>query len=151
MTCQKWRKTAIRIFKKKLSRPWKSSVDFISLINFVLKKTSMYLDLIYYYYNTKFTFFREKLISKNWPFLFDMLTKLLILDFKYFSFWLSFWFSWTSATLSMIFFKYLANNLQHPNLTGCFHEGSENKTENVFSLIFAGFYCSYGDISVNAL
>ena len=28
---------------------------------------------------------------------------------------------------------------------------NQNKTENVFSLIFAGFYCSYGDISVNPL
>ena len=28
---------------------------------------------------------------------------------------------------------------------------NKNKTENVFSLIFAGFYCSYGDISVNPL
>ena len=28
---------------------------------------------------------------------------------------------------------------------------SENKTANVFSLIFADFYCSYDDISVNAV
>ena len=28
---------------------------------------------------------------------------------------------------------------------------SENTTANVFSLIFADFYCSYGDISVNTL
>ena len=28
---------------------------------------------------------------------------------------------------------------------------NQNKTENVFSLIFAGFCCSYGDISVNPL
>ena len=27
----------------------------------------------------------------------------------------------------------------------------ENKTANVLSLIFVGFYCSYGDISVKAL
>ena len=36
-------------------------------------------------------------------------------------------------------------------LNGCFHEVSENKTANVSSLILAGFYCSYGDISVKAL
>ena len=46
----------------------------------------------------------------------------------------------------MVFFKYLVNILN-----GCFHEDSENKTANVFSLIFADFYCSYGDISVKAL
>ena len=38
----------------------------------------------------------------------------------------------------MVFFKYLANILQHSSLNGCFHEDSENKTSNVFSLIFAG-------------
>ena len=52
-------------------------------------------------------------------------------------------------------FKYLANILQHSfqraSLDGYFHEDSENKTANVFSLILVGFYCSYGDISVNAL
>ena len=51
----------------------------------------------------------------------------------------------------MVFLKYLANTLQYSSLNGCFHEDSENKTMNVFSLIFAGFYSSYGDISVNAL
>ena len=51
----------------------------------------------------------------------------------------------------MVFFKYLANILQYSNLNGCFHQDSENKTANVFSPIFAGFYCSYGGISVNAL
>ena len=50
----------------------------------------------------------------------------------------------------MVDFKYLANILQHSSLNGCFHEDSENKTANVFSLIFAGFYCSFSDISVNA-
>ena len=50
----------------------------------------------------------------------------------------------------MVFFKYLANILKHSSLNGYFHEDSENKTANVFSLIFTGFYCSYGDISVNA-
>ena len=50
----------------------------------------------------------------------------------------------------MVFFKNLANILRHLRLNGCFHEDSENKTANVFSLIFAGFYCSYGDISVKA-
>ena len=45
----------------------------------------------------------------------------------------------------MVFFKYLANILQHPNLNGCFFENSENKTANAFSSIFAGSYCSYGD------
>ena len=39
----------------------------------------------------------------------------------------------------MIFFKYLANILQHSSLNGCFHEDSENKTANIFSLIFASF------------
>ena len=47
----------------------------------------------------------------------------------------------------MVFFKYLANIYN----TQVFLEDSENKTANVFSLIFAGFYCSYGDISVKAL
>ena len=51
----------------------------------------------------------------------------------------------------MVSFKYLANILQHSSLNGCFHEDSENNKSNVFSFIFAGFYCSYGDISVNAL
>ena len=51
----------------------------------------------------------------------------------------------------MIIFKYLANILQHSSLNGCFHEDSETKIANVFSLIFASFYCSYDDISVNAL
>ena len=51
----------------------------------------------------------------------------------------------------MASFKYLANILQHSSLNDCFREDSENKTANVFSLIFAGFYCSYGDISVNTL
>ena len=51
----------------------------------------------------------------------------------------------------MVFFKYLANILQHSNLNGCYHEESENKTANVFSLIFAEFYLSYGDISVDVL
>ena len=51
----------------------------------------------------------------------------------------------------MVFLKYLANTLQYSSLNGWFHEDSENKTMNVFSLIFAGFYSSYGDISVNAL
>ena len=55
-----------------------------------------------------------------------------------------------TLTLSTVFFKYLANILQHSTLNGCFHEDSENKTSNVFSLIFAGFYCSYDDVSVNA-
>ena len=45
----------------------------------------------------------------------------------------------------MVSFKYLANILQHSSLNDCFREDSENKTANVFSLIFAGFYCSYGD------
>ena len=45
----------------------------------------------------------------------------------------------------MVFFKYLANILQHPNLNGCFFENSENKTANAFSSIFAGSDCSYGD------
>ena len=53
-----------------------------------------------------------------------------------------------SLTLSMLFFKYLARNLQHSSLNGCFNEDSENKIANVFSLIFAAFSCSYGDISV---
>ena len=51
----------------------------------------------------------------------------------------------------MIFFKYLAIILQHLSLNGCFHEDSENKITNVFSLIFACSNCSYGDISVKAL
>ena len=51
----------------------------------------------------------------------------------------------------MIFFKHLGNILQRSNLNHGFHEDSENKTANVFSLIFAGFYYSYGDISVNAI
>ena len=55
----------------------------------------------------------------------------------------------------MIFFKYLANILQNSfqgtSLNGYFHEDSENKTTNVFSLILACFYCSYGDITVNGL
>ena len=52
----------------------------------------------------------------------------------------------------MVFFKYLPNILQHSGLNVCFHEDFENKTANVlFSLVFAGFYSSYGDISVNAL
>ena len=56
-----------------------------------------------------------------------------------------------AKTLSTLFFKYLPNILQHSSLNGYFHEGSENKTANVFSLIFAVFDCSYSDISVNAL
>ena len=51
----------------------------------------------------------------------------------------------------MVFFKALANILQKSSRNGCLHEDSKNKTANVFSLIFAGFYCSYGDISVKAL
>ena len=51
----------------------------------------------------------------------------------------------------MVFFKYLANILQQSSLNGWFHEDSENKTANVFSLTFASFHCSYGDISMNAL
>ena len=51
----------------------------------------------------------------------------------------------------MVFLKYLANTLQHSRLNGCFHEDSENKTANVFSLTFAVICYSYGDISVNAL
>ena len=51
----------------------------------------------------------------------------------------------------MVFFKYLANILQNFSVNGCFHEDSENKIANAFSLIFAGFYCSYGDINVKAL
>ena len=38
----------------------------------------------------------------------------------------------------MVFFKYLANILQHSSLSGCFQEDSENKTSIVFSLISAG-------------
>ena len=50
----------------------------------------------------------------------------------------------------MGFFKYLANILEHLNLNGCFiHEDSGNKTANVVSMAFAGFYYSNGDISVN--
>ena len=56
-----------------------------------------------------------------------------------------------TLTLSAVFFKYLPNILQHSSLNDCFHEDSESKTANVFLLIFAGFYCSYGDTSVNAL
>ena len=48
-----------------------------------------------------------------------------------------------TLTFLMVFFTYLANILQHSSLNGCFHEDSGNKTANVFSLIFAGFYCSY--------
>ena len=51
----------------------------------------------------------------------------------------------------MVFFKYLTNILQHLSLNGCFREDSENKTSNVYSLILAGFYCSFYDISVNAI
>ena len=51
----------------------------------------------------------------------------------------------------MVFFKYLANILQHSSLNCCFHKDSENKTSNIYLLIFAGFYCSYGDISVKIL
>ena len=51
----------------------------------------------------------------------------------------------------MVFFKYLTNILQHSSLNDCFDDDSENKTANVFSLVFANFYCSYNDISVNAL
>ena len=36
----------------------------------------------------------------------------------------------------MLFFKFLGNILQHSSLNGCFHEDSENKTANVFALIF---------------
>ena len=50
----------------------------------------------------------------------------------------------------MVFFKYFPNILQYSSLNGCFHEDSEDKIANVFSLIFAGFYCSYGDISVSS-
>ena len=48
----------------------------------------------------------------------------------------------------MVFFKYLGNITQHSSLNDCFQEDSENKTANVFSLIFTGLYCSYGNISV---
>ena len=51
----------------------------------------------------------------------------------------------------MVFFQYLENILHLSCLNGYFHEDLENKTANVFSLIAAGFYCSYGDISVKAL
>ena len=51
----------------------------------------------------------------------------------------------------MVFLKYLVNILEHSSLNDCFHDDSENKTSNAFPLIFADFYCSYGDISVNAL
>ena len=34
----------------------------------------------------------------------------------------------------MVFFEYLANILQHSCLNGCFHEDSENKIVNVFSV-----------------
>ena len=50
----------------------------------------------------------------------------------------------------MVLFKYWENILQHSSVNGCFHEDSENKTTNVFSLIFASFYCSHSD-GVNAL
>ena len=53
--------------------------------------------------------------------------------------------------LSMVFFKYLTNILQHLSLNSCFHEDSENKTSNVYLLILARFYCSFCDISVNTL
>ena len=43
-----------------------------------------------------------------------------------------------------LFQWYFSNIWQ--SLNGCFHEDSENKTATVFSLIFAGFYCSHGDI-----
>ena len=45
----------------------------------------------------------------------------------------------------------MANFLQHSSLNGYFHEDSENNTANVLSLIFTIFYCSYDDISVNAV
>ena len=67
----------------------------------------------------------------------------------YLSFGLSFLL--LSCMLIIISFNYLANVLQHSSLNGWFHEDSENKTANVFSLIFVSFYCSYVDISVNAL
>ena len=51
----------------------------------------------------------------------------------------------------MVLSKYLTNISQYLNLNDCFHEDSENKTANIFSSIFAGFYCSYGDISLNVL
>ena len=54
----------------------------------------------------------------------------------------------------MVFFKYLANILQHSSLNGCFHKDSEKKnkkTADVFLLISAGFYCGYGNINLNAL
>ena len=39
----------------------------------------------------------------------------------------------------MVPFKYLPNILQHSSLNGCFHEESENKTANVFSMVIAIF------------
>ena len=53
----------------------------------------------------------------------------------------------------MVFFKYLADILQHSSLSSCFHGDSQKmysqKTANVFSLALASFYSSYGDISMN--
>ena len=58
------------MFKKNWSWPWKSRVDFISFINFVLKTTSMYFDVTFYYYYAKLTFFsgcaHEKSEVINW-------------------------------------------------------------------------------------
>ena len=45
----------------------------------------------------------------------------------------------------MVVFKYLANILQHSSLNSCFDKDFENKTATVFSLFFAGFYCSYDE------
>ena len=42
------------------------------------------------------------MFSKNWPFLFDILTELFILDFKHFSFWLRFRFTTTRAFVSLL-------------------------------------------------
>ena len=36
-------------------------------------------------------------------------------------------------TRSMLFFKYLANILQHSSLNGCFHKDSEKKTQQMYS------------------
>ena len=56
LTCQKWRKTAVKIFKKIWRWSWKSRIVFISFIIFVLKTTSMYFDLTYYYYTNLYLF-----------------------------------------------------------------------------------------------
>ena len=61
ISCEKWRKTAVKMFKKIWSWPWKKWDSFVSFIIFVLKATSiknvkdllasMYFDLTYYHYN----------------------------------------------------------------------------------------------------